>query len=328
MKVICFLILKQFADFYYSFPPERRSNDFLIFEDGEDNGPGFHPTQNILLVMDTDEDGKVTFAEFKAKIESYLEIFFTFLDSNGDGSLDVALKEASLKKISLQFLLDILNDFVSFMDLNQDDSLSTDDLPQGTYRDRNDDGRISLREMFGISLINLPAPVYRLYTLLDQDKNEKMSREEATNFIKGTFYVIDQNEDCFINLDEFINTLKENKLPMKFQIAIKLLADHYFTLLDFALDQITTAADRDGDKKTTLAETIDMTDTTFFTTLYEVFDNMFEPNYKTLAFLAGDERRGEEGKKAGVREMWLNVLYDFVDNRKYRDVPSMLCGIE
>ena len=81
-----------------------------------------------------------------------------------------------------------------------------------TLVDRNNDGTISLREVFRTSLINLPAPVYRFYSTLDRDKDEKISFEEAENFIKGTFYAIDQNEDCSIDTDELIATLKESKL--------------------------------------------------------------------------------------------------------------------
>ena len=63
-----------------------------------------------------------------------------------------------------------------------------------------------------MSLINTPAPLYRLYATLDRDKNEKISYEEATNLIKGTLYVIDQNKDCSISTDEIFATLKESKL--------------------------------------------------------------------------------------------------------------------
>ena len=324
--MVCRYILVLFEAIYYSVGSSRRSEEFVLSWDGEE-GRG-DMAQNIVFVADTDGDGQVTFEEFKEKINSYVEEFFSFLDSNGDDSLDLALKEASLKNLNLKFLLDVLHHLITFFDVNQDDILSVEDAPQRTFRDRNDDGKINLREVFGMSPINMPAPLYRLYSLLDKDKNEKLSFEEATNFIKDTFYVIDQNEDCLINLDEFITTLKENKLPTEYQIALKLLGDQYFTLLDFALEQIITVADQNGDKKTTLDDINDMKDFSLVSTFYEVADNMGEPNYRAWSFLIGKARRSSRDRQGVVVEMWLNVLYDFVDNRKYVNVPGTLCGME
>jgi len=64
-----------------------------------------------------------------------------------------------------------------------------------------------------VSLINLPAPLYRLYASLDKDKNEKLSLDEANNFIKGALAMVDHNKDCSIDIDEIIATLDECKLP-------------------------------------------------------------------------------------------------------------------
>merc|ERR1712228_370998 len=116
------------------------------------------------------------------------------------------------------------------------------------------DGKISLREVFGVSLINLPAPIYRLYTKVDKDKNEKFSLEEATNFIKGTIYLIDQNEDCSINIDEILAMLNEARLPSKFQLAVRILGEHFLTLADFLLKRVVAVSDSDGDKKTSFDE--------------------------------------------------------------------------
>merc|ERR1711909_7399 len=199
--------------------------------------------------------------------------------------------------------------------LNED--VSVEDAPPRTFRDRNDDGKISLREVFRMSLINLPAPIYRLYATLDRDKNEKISLEEADNFIKGTIDVIDQNKDCSINIDELIETLKESKLPDDYQLAMKLLGDYYITLADYCLRKIVTAADTDGDKKTSLSELIGMKDPSVFYDVWKVADNMGEPHRRTSEFLIGESRPYTRDHREAVREMWLTVLYDFVDNRKF-----------
>jgi len=281
---------------------------------------------NIILVGDKDGNGKVNFEEFKTKIEEYVEKIFNYLDSDGDGSIDEVQKGESVKNLKLKLFIEIIDELFVFFDMDQDDIISTEDIGLGEHFDRNGDEKVSLREWWGMSPINLPAPIYRLYTKLDKDKNEKISVEEAENFIKGTFYVIDQNGDCSINLDELITTLKESNLPKEYQLAIKLLGDYYFTLADYALSYLATAADVDGDKKITLAEMTGMKDPEVVLYLSKVFTNMGMPNMHTAAFLYG-QHYYEYEKSQAVLEMWLSVLYDFVDSRKYDTVPDNLCGL-
>merc|ERR1712055_238293 len=282
-------------------------------------------SSNVVLVGDKDADGKVNFDEFKAWVEDYVKKVFDFLDSDADGSLDEGV---SLKSLSAKFFLQVLDEAFLFFDVNQDDIMSVEDAPPRTFRDRNDDGKISLREVFGVSLINLPAPLYRLYVTLDKDKNEKISIEEATNFLKGVLHVIDKNEDCSIDIDEIIASLDESKLPKQFQLAVKLLGDHYFEMGDFILKEFVAAADADGDKKATFAEIIGLKDPAVLFEILNVAVSMGGPNLGTVAFIMGDNGRyGPRGweQQQAVVEMWLNVLYDFVDNRMFQSPPTDFC---
>ena len=275
----------------------------------------------------------MNFDEFKAGIEDYVKKVFDFLDSDGDGSLDVGV---SIKTLSAKFFLQVLDEAFLFFDVNQDDIMSVEDAPPRAFRDRNDDGKISLREVFGVSLINLPAPLYRLYATLDRDKNEKISIEEATNFIKGVLHVIDQNEDCSIDIDEFIAALDESKLPKEYQLSVKLLGEHYFEVGDFILRQLVAAADADGDKKTTLAEIIGLKDPAVLFSIKTVAETMgMQPSSAAIMFIiGGDWRYSDRGyrdsrdQQQAAVEMWLNVLYDFMDNRKLQSVPAGFCGLE
>ena len=137
-------------------------------------------SNSLVRIADKNEDEAVNFDEFKAAAKDYVGKVFNFLDSDEDGYLD---EDVSIKSLSAKLFLKALDETYLFLDVNQDDILSVDDAPTGTFRDRNDDGKISLREVFRVSLINLPAPLYRLYATLDRDKNEKISFEEATNFM-------------------------------------------------------------------------------------------------------------------------------------------------
>ena len=142
-----------------------------------------HGSQNVVMVGDKNADSAVSFDEFRSMVEEYVGKVFKYLDSDEDGYLN---EDVSVKSLSAKVFIETLNELYQFADINQDDILSVEDAPPRTFRDRNDDGKISLREVFRMSLINLPAPIYRLYATLDRDKNEKISLEEADNFIKGT----------------------------------------------------------------------------------------------------------------------------------------------
>merc|ERR1712002_540546 len=281
-------------------------------------------TKNMVLVGDKNADGKVDFKEFKAGVDDYIKKVFNVLDKDEDGSLD---KDVSLKSLSAKFFLQLLDEGFLFFDVNEDDIMSVEDAPEGSFRDWNDDGKISLREVFGVSLINLPAPLYRLYTKVDKDKNEKFSLEEATNFIKGTIYLIDQNEDCSINIDEVLAMLNEARLPSKFQLAVRILGEHFLTLGDFLLKRIVAVSDSNGDKKTSFDEILHLSDTSIIKEFANVVPSLGMPSRSIMRFMeCGGRRCGPRESEAQV-EMWLNVLYDIVDNRKFDSVPENLCGL-
>merc|ERR1719320_2138514 len=247
-----------------------------------DGSPGTPVHNNYIgQFADKNEDGMVDFKEFKAKVEDYVEKIFIELDKDDKGSLD---KDVSIKSLSAKFFSQVLDELFLLMDMNKDDILAVEDtqVPEVVF-DRNKDGKISLTELFRVSLINLPAPLYRLYASLDKDKNEKLSLDEANNFIKGALAMIDQNKDCSIDIDEIIATLDECKLPKQYQLAVKLLGDYYQEMGDFILREFVAAADVNGDKKTTLAEIVGLKDTEVLFDILNVAMRMGSPNYGTLA---------------------------------------------
>merc|ERR1711915_1102551 len=279
---------------------------------------------HVVLVTDKDGDGKVTLEEFKSGVEGYGKKAFDILDSDKDGFLD---DEVSVKSINANLFMEVLNLVYSFFDMNQDSILSVSDAPAGSFRDWNDDGKISLGELFGVSLINLPAPLYRLYIKVDKDKNEKFSLEEATKFMKGTIYLIDQNEDCSINIDEVLAMLKEASLPSIFQLGVRVLGEHFLTLADFLLKRVVAVSDSNGDKKTSFEEILHLSDTSIIKEFANIVPSLGMPSGSILRFMEyGGMRRGQKGADAQL-EMWLNVLYNIVDNKKYDSVPENLCSL-
>jgi len=257
-------------------------------------------------------------------VHEYIKKVFNVLDKDEDGSLD---NDDSLKSLSAKFFLQLLNETFSFFDVNEDSIMSVEDAPPRAFDDRNDDGKISLREVLGLGLIHLPAPLYRLYVTLDKDKNEKISIEEATNFLKSALAIIDKNEDCSIDMDEIISTLDESKLPKQYQLAVKLLGGYFLELADFIIQEFIAAADADGDKNTTLAEIISLKDPAVLFDILNII--VLGENSAPLHFIMGHRSgpMGGQPQHQAVVEMWLHVLYDFVHNRMFQSAPTDYCGL-
>merc|ERR1711909_188257 len=301
-EVLCSVLLLDFFD----------SNPRFTFEADERN----FGTKNTALVGD--------FKEFKDGVHEYIKKVFSVLDKDEDGSLD---NDDSLKSLSAKFFLQLLNETFSFFDVNEDSIMSVEDAPPRAFDDRNDDGKISLREVLGLGLIHLPAPLYRLYVTLDKDKNEKISIEEATNFLKSALAIIDKNEDCSIDMDEIISTLDESKLPKQYQLAVKLLGGYFLELADFIIQEFIAAADADGDKNTTLAEIISLKDPSVLFDILNII--VLGENSAPLHFIMGHRSgpMGGQPQHQAVVEMWLHVLYDFVHNRMFQSAPTDYCGL-
>ena len=268
-------------------------------------------------------DGRVDFVEFEEGVNNYVEKVFKILDKDGDGSLD---KDVSIKSLSSKFFLQLLDEVFLFLDVNQDDIMSVEDAPPRTFNDMNEDGKISFRDIFGVTLFSLPAPLFQFYSTLDKDNNEKISIDEATNFMKGALATIDKNEDCYIDVDEILSILFGNDLPKQYQLGVKLLLDFYIGMGDFILQDFVAAADSNGDKKTTLSEIISLKDPAVVLDILTVWSSMdrIVSNGRAVSFLIGNYRDVDQEE---VMEMWLKVLHNFVGSSKFQAHPSDYCEL-
>ena len=84
-----------------------------------------------------------------------------------------------------------------------------------------------------------------------------------------------------------------------------------------------------------MAEIIGLKDPAVFESLVKVATSMGLPNMGPGGFLIGQTDgympggwQARQAQQQAVLEMWLNVLYDFVDSRKYDSLPNNLCGLE
>ena len=291
---------------------------------GQNEGDTFR--YNIVRVADKNGDNQVDFDEFKSKIVEYLTIAFNILDRNDDGSVDEVLTNESFNEYSLDFIEELLKNVVAFFDYNEDNSISLEDLKDVMYvPDRNRDGVFSISDLIGQSLINLPAPIYTAYTLLDKDQDDKLTMEEMLSFVRRTFTIIDQNGDCYINLEEIIGALDESKLPTDFQLGVKLLGQQYFTIAKHFLDVFIAKADTDGDSKVFLEEIIGFGDFSYIESVVRVAGAMGSPHYGIVSFLGGSAE-GRKGKDSAL-VIGLTALHHFLDNPVYEAAPVEQCGL-
>ena len=132
----------------------------------------------IVAVADTNGDSAVDFEEFFDKLKFYVTTAFEVLDENEDGSiLDEAKGGNIFNSIPYAFLEKLLDLVFEFFDLNKDGIISLeDDISTWAYiRDWDKNGKITISDALGRSLISLPAPVYNLYT--------KVKRLQQTHFV-------------------------------------------------------------------------------------------------------------------------------------------------
>jgi len=332
-EVLCSVLLH---DFFQAFRPHPE-----IIEGDSEEVYGKYIVQR----GDKNANKKVDFDEFKIMIYGYVKKVFDEFDNDGDGALD---NKVSMKSLSVPFFLQLLDEAYLFFDLDQDNMMSLGELPFSVRHSRTKSEHIKriLRDDFGIHMSVIPAPFYKLFETLDKDNNEKISKEEATDFLKRTLGVLDKNEDCHIDLNDIIDMLGENNLPEQHQLAIKLLADHYLNLGDFILQKFVAAADANADEKTTLAEITGLDDTAVLFDILTLATTIGYPHIGTLSFITGYDM-GElvfgmglgmgMGRSSGlggswkhqeeVLEMWLHVLQNFVESRKFQSAPNDFCSV-
>eukprot|EP00092_Neocalanus_flemingeri_P013160 GFUD01014179.1.p1 GENE.GFUD01014179.1~~GFUD01014179.1.p1 ORF type:complete len:623 (-),score=176.96 GFUD01014179.1:158-2026(-) len=294
-------------------------------------GDGDFFINNIVRIVDKNGDNEVNLEEFKSKIDEYLTIAFNILDRDDDGSIDEVLTNESIKEYSLEFFEQLLKIVVEYFDSNEDESISTADFISEFKRsDRNEDGKVTIYELTGLSLINLPAPLYTAYTLLDENQDEILTLDEMLSFLRRTFTIIDKNADCYINLKEIVAALGESGLKEDFQLGVTLIGQQYLTLAKYFVDGFIAKADTNEDTKVTLAEILKFPDFSFIDRSIQIALSMGYPNGPTFAYLTGENRYTRRGswREGGDRAVvvWLTTLNTFLDNPVYQSAPAQ-CGL-
>jgi len=302
---------------------------------GEIKGSDRHRilSDSIVALGDINGDGAVNFDEFKDKLEEYVRVVFKLMDVNNDGSI---YEEASggniFQKISLTFFEAVLTHTIDFFDSNKDNEVSFDDSffsDSARYGDRNEDGVYTLSEALHTPLINLPAPFYNLYTKLDQNQNDGLSRGEAMSFLRRTFSVIDSNSDCSIEETEVVSALAKVKLPSDQRLAVSLILKQYLTLGSFLVKEFTERADADSDGRVTEEEVLNFTDFDFIESMAPMVVDLGQPS-GALLHLVGSSRyhRHSRDRDQEFMAMWLLSLQELLQQPEYSASIDSQCSTQ
>jgi len=293
-QVMCFYARKMFDTIDYRHTGKIRNNLFWI--------------NHANISSDTVIDFEMYYEILKESVKHYIKL----LDENNDGSIYEEASEGDIfKKLSLNLFEKIVNIYMEILDSDKDNTISLDDaaLSSMVYlRDRN---KVSLSE----ALITLPAPLYRLYTQLDRNMDDKLSREEAIDFIRRTFILIDFNSDCYIDVDEIVHVLRMVEIPWDYQLAVKLILEQYLTLGSFIVKHFVEKADMNNDGRVTIMEVFGFRDFSFIDWIKPVVVDMGTPT-GAMDYLQ-TRPWTTQLKNEELVSMWLNGLQNLLELPTY-----------
>lgn len=161
-----------------------------------------------LMSFDRNGDGVLTPDELPARLQS----LFARADTNHDGKIT----EQELHALALRQTASASaarnpeagrDPLMRALDLNHDGTLSPDEIAAASKSllslDANHDGQISTAEMSPPQ----PTPAEQVDHFLaenDTDKDGRVSKAEAPDFIQGQFAQIDKNGDGYLDRDELV----------------------------------------------------------------------------------------------------------------------------
>jgi len=294
----------------------RELFDSLSLEHGVIRGGGYHGQFiPIVEVGDQNGDNAVDFEEFFSKLKDYVRMVFEVLDEDKDGSLFAEASTGNIgQKFTLHFFEEALSEVFDFFDSNNDNIIDSDDhffASSRRWNDRNEDGEVTLSEFLGTSIISLPAPIYNFYSKLDRNTDEKLAKEEALDFIRRLFTMIDSDSDCHITTDEVVALLKDVEVTWDNQLAARMLLQQYLTLTSSIVNTFIHRADANGDSKVTIEEVLAFNDFDFIEDVVPTVLNLGYPQGSVLHLNYGRRRRTREEDEE-LTAIWLRALQNLM----------------
>jgi len=284
----------------------------------------------IVRVGDQNGDNTVDFLEFFSKLKDYVKKVFGVLDEDKDGSLFAEASTGNIaQKFSLQFFEEVLNEVFDFFDSNNDNTIDFDDdffASSFRWSDSNEDGEVTLSEVVGSSIISLPAPIYNFYSTLDRNTDERWARDEAMDFIRRLFTMIDSDSDCHITTDEVVALLKDVGVTWDQQLAVRLLLQQYLTLASSIVNTFINRADDNKDSKVTIEEVLTFNDFDFIEDVLPTVVDLGDPR-GSFSHLIGSYRRRTREEDEEMVAMWFRALQNLMEEPIFTGgAPETYCS--
>jgi len=269
-QVFCFLINKLHA--------RLSEGAGVISEDYEEDGWSIFLKTSVINLVDKNEDRKVSLGELREISVEYLREVFALFDANDDGYLEAS--ESSLSNISYSKAWDAFFLVFKIFDQDQDNVISSYDLPNMDSFDTNLDGDITLVEILQAAtgqqipnLIFLPRPFQTLIKKLDPSLDEEISISEYEDFVSKLFNAVDDDNDCSVSLDEVLEVIGGNK------VAVKQVLKPYTNSVEIFIKKLIKKGDSNFDGQMDLYEIIDFGDFKFLSESLHTFKQLDYPKF-------------------------------------------------
>jgi len=212
---------------------------------------------NYIRYGDTDGDSLLSESEFISIVKNLLRDIFDVLDDDKDQHLEV---KPTVEDPSFPFVVfeKTLKHIFKFFDLNEDNIISVNDDLRDILmppRERFRGDVLTIGDITGSEPITWPYPFFKLYSLIDPNRDEKVTFEEALAFLTKAFLMFDRNENSYVTIMEVVNTLEINGgLPKRLVVAIEILLEKYSYLGQFIINEIVSGSGKDNDSKVSFDE--------------------------------------------------------------------------
>jgi len=286
--------------------------------------------RNYLNMMDTDKSRSATKEEWDRFFDENIATIFQILDQDGNYQLQAPAEANMFNNMPFKLFDAALVKLFEWLDYSEDNALGfNEDMMwrEDPREDRNGDGMITLEELTFSPPITWPASLYKLYTMMDPNKDEKLSFEEARNFLTRTFAVIDEDKDCKLSIKEIVDVAKDVGLPRSNALAIKLIVQQYATILNYLFTQIIKKADVHERGFVTLAEIKNISDWDWADSMALTVASVGYPNMGPIYHLQGNDifSRRREGFEKQM-EVLLTALMNLLEKPVYTEDIQPLCG--
>jgi len=295
---------------------------------------------NIAHFVDKNGDREVDFDEFYEKIVELITEGFNILDKNSDGSIDELLSPNSLDQFRFDLFEKLLSIYTEMLDNDMDNVLTASDaknslctlanLPYPNFDCNGEEkwkGKFSELFQDPNFFTKVPAPIKKVYSVLDEDQNQELTVQETHKFLKRILTNIDKNGDCQISLKEVLAVLEENNLAEDSLLAVKLLGEYFLAVTKYLVDGFIRSADTNKDSRVTLQEVLKFSDYNYMKSTSNVIHDLGFSPYGPAQYLIYryDYQAMKEAKEKNLA-MWLAVLDSFMNNLLVKSSsPSEQC---